>query len=1296
MIKFHRPDFLIAPLTLDAPPPKRNLLQKIFHKKKDDLLPAERRAIQISADRSSRTKLFGGLITISHTKKDDLSPAEHRTAQRYAKRLRELADRMRELDAKQEENDQANEAKRISDMQSIEESNDEEATDPSDAASIAESHRRIALGDYNPDDDIPEAEQSDENRSVADTQQSSKRKRVKIATPVEILAQTARRYMPEAEKYLAETDVSTDSPLFSRTVQALAIKQAVHDEDDKNGMYGDGWKKTLGEQGEERNRVANEIVNVFSAAAEKGIDLSKALKSDEIDYLTRAMGLANKPKSLRVAGYDEVEKDDKGNITRYGTYTGSFDPLKNLRRQTAGLLLPSQVEKRLLTPINGSAITLDESTRDLGKQPPISARSLLENVEKVLSTLRGIDPEELSRLRKQPDEQGDLAKSQILASLDNLEASIRGLQTGTQKALNSQESGSLPATDKRQLMQAESLLGHIQKRVEFLKNEITPFDVQRLLDRLIDMEKKLNESIDDLKSLQPNSAAMVRERTEEISRALRNIDKSEVSRLCDRSGAKGEKAKSDIARQFGRIKAKADDLHNVIIIKTDYWSQTSGFKDEDIRQLKRATKLLRGDISSTIWLDERGGDSKAGSARPVTLKDLLLADSVTKEEEIHVDARPNVSSEDNLSATSKQESIELFFDAEGELRVLESVANSESAHGGNSAIPKWETDVLEALKKFTPATDKWLQDNNYAVATNHGTGMNCLLISLLQHAMRNYDDEHEQLAQQIRAKLEEKHGDIEPGGMLSVFPGNDSIFQAAVAIINYELDAGLDPILVFPAEDGHPTKGRDDDKIEIGSRKNLIVYGRNGSLHFEALRRNDSTIQNRNDGHETNTLALPVDGSAANKKALERKSVLARVRAMVHIKGKSEDSSIRNMDRPLKGDNLERFKERMDECVASVRTAQSWQEKAAGVKDIQQHLQGAERKLAELNRGEAQELAKVLGKLLQNIEGQQKIQSRLSAEEESRTLREQTVSALGKVAYQLKGVITKVDPLKFLEFSETQFREKISIAAPGKSWEVKHRDILDVKRALNGLWPEIGRLAIAPTSLANTARKLEVASLLDSLQMQIHEEQEQMQRPKSKNSTEAQVKTLQAEVAKQLEQYIRKCYPLDLFRERVGAPDGALAFVPALKSFEDIVREYLHPTDDGPGDDPKRIRHLNYLQSKLAELDSVDLWDLIDKEVEVLAERIDWLREDVDERCEEIENRLASQNSEDTQAVDDMKEELGALDGVADELDRLLGLCRPSSTPEPVATQGEAGSESEDDYGTASASPLDQRLTRSV
>ena len=98
MIKFHRPSFLIA--QPGTPPAQRTLFQKIFHKKKDDLSPDQRREMQVDADRSSRTQILSGLISIERKKlvsseheKPDLQSLTTSTGGR----LRALAGRIREL-----------------------------------------------------------------------------------------------------------------------------------------------------------------------------------------------------------------------------------------------------------------------------------------------------------------------------------------------------------------------------------------------------------------------------------------------------------------------------------------------------------------------------------------------------------------------------------------------------------------------------------------------------------------------------------------------------------------------------------------------------------------------------------------------------------------------------------------------------------------------------------------------------------------------------------------------------------------------------------------------------------------------------------------------------------------------------------------------------------------------------------------------------------------------------------------------------------------------------------------------
>ena len=393
----------------------------------------------------------------------------------------------------------------------------------------------------------------------------------------------------------------------------------------------------------------------------------------------------------------------------------------------------------------------------------------------------------------------------------------------------------------------------------------------------------------------------------------------------------------------------------------------------------------------------------------------------------------------------------------------------------------------------------------------------------------------------------------------------------------------------------------------------------------------------------------------------------------------------RYTDRPLKGLNLELFKETMSECLAKVQSAQSWKEKAASVKDIQRHLQGAERKLDELNPSETRVLTKELERLRQGIVTQLKSQSQLLAREKSRTLGQETVSTLRAVAQQLRGLnidlATKVDPLKLLEFEETEFRERISIADPQKSWEDKHRDILAAKEMLDGLGPAISRrLQVDPTTRETalesrliTARKLEIASFLDGLWMSIRKEQEQMQSPERVNlEGAAQVKALQNEVAEQLYQHIMDCYPLLLFKPGPvpttfnDEPDFWLKS--NFNSFKDTVMECLQPSGEGAGSALKRIRHLNYLHSELVEL-TKDHLNGDNKEKRSFAEVIDGLRKHVAKRCEELENQQASQSTEEIQAVDedDVENELIALDNVEDELNRLADLCRSPSTPNPVA-----------------------------
>ena len=163
-------------------------------------------------------------------------------------------------------------------------------------------------------------------------------------------------------------------------------------------------------------------------------------------------------------------------------------------------------------------------------------------------------------------------------------------------------------------------------------------------------------------------------------------------------------------------------------------------------------------------------------------------------------------------------------------RALKPVKEAQS-----SASQRWDQSALNDLKNYTPATDKWFNEKNYAVAENSGNGMNCLLLALLQQATGEFDVEHKELAQEIRDELVRNH-QIQQEAMLEAFPG-DPVFEDAVRLINEKLESQsqLDPVIVYPTESGHPEKAA-NEPINIGSVKDLIVYGRNGLMHYEAVR----------------------------------------------------------------------------------------------------------------------------------------------------------------------------------------------------------------------------------------------------------------------------------------------------------------------------------------------------------------------------------------------------------------------------------------------------------------------------
>lgn len=224
--------------------------------------------------------------------------------------------------------------------------------------------------------------------------------------------------------------------------------------------------------------------------------------------------------------------------------------------------------------------------------------------------------------------------------------------------------------------------------------------------------------------------------------------------------------------------------------------------------------------------------------------------------------------EDDVSATKNQEEqavrkrktlAQLFAEDDAHIKGLPSESSAAElvlADSKNqiSRTTPLERDYLAKLERATSATDDWFNTHNYDVVHNNGNQNNCLLLALLQHVTGRYEngdlDELSELAQSIRVELEQEHG-INQGTMLLASAGSDDqSIETLMTIISRRLGdraRNLDPvIIVHPHEGSIPYAGGDnfdplrpmnDNEWANLEQKQMIVYGRNGLEHFEAVKK---------------------------------------------------------------------------------------------------------------------------------------------------------------------------------------------------------------------------------------------------------------------------------------------------------------------------------------------------------------------------------------------------------------------------------------------------------------------------
>ncbi len=123
---------------------------------------------------------------------------------------------------------------------------------------------------------------------------------------------------------------------------------------------------------------------------------------------------------------------------------------------------------------------------------------------------------------------------------------------------------------------------------------------------------------------------------------------------------------------------------------------------------------------------------------------------------------------------------------------------------------------------------KWLDDSELKVAHNNGSGLNCLIISLLMHASGNYGNQHSDLAAYYREKLVQRFPEIRVGEMLY---SDNPAYKWLVGEINKDFRVSLDVQFIQSEENGRPYM---IPAIQTGLNKVIILdYGG----HYEAVYR---------------------------------------------------------------------------------------------------------------------------------------------------------------------------------------------------------------------------------------------------------------------------------------------------------------------------------------------------------------------------------------------------------------------------------------------------------------------------
>lgn len=140
-------------------------------------------------------------------------------------------------------------------------------------------------------------------------------------------------------------------------------------------------------------------------------------------------------------------------------------------------------------------------------------------------------------------------------------------------------------------------------------------------------------------------------------------------------------------------------------------------------------------------------------------------------------------------------------------------------------------------------TLRWFAQRGISAAYNSGHGMDCLIISLLQHATGRYDTESEPelaaLAARYRAQLAQTYPEIEQGDRMLY--DDEPAVEALIRAVNRDYHADMNVQLIMPRADG-PIRFQ---ASELGAQPvGIVMFGN----HFQAVHRPADPVRGAGEG----------------------------------------------------------------------------------------------------------------------------------------------------------------------------------------------------------------------------------------------------------------------------------------------------------------------------------------------------------------------------------------------------------------------------------------------------------------